>query len=189
MSSELVTYVAWAAYTSAAATLVTFVTGILFFSVGQPWGTIQDVASALQVLLMLPLAWMLHRLIGPYTRAWSWLALIVGVPGMLVAGILQILLVVRRVAYEQTIGAVLSAGGAIGVWLALTGALALALGLLPAGLAWAGITAGAGYLLLVAGFWLGGQQHPLFWSGSLIALVGYAGWAIWLGRFLLTGTG
>jgi hypothetical protein len=187
MSTELLTAVAWAAYVSTAATLVTFVTGILFFTVGQPWGTIQDAASALQVFLMLPLAWMLHRLIGSYARAWSWLALIAGVLGMLTAGVLQALLVLRRVEYEQMIGVVLSAGGAIGVWLVVTGALALSHGLLPVSLAWAGIAAGAGYLLLVAGFWLGGQGHPLFWSGSLLALAGYAVWTIWLGRLILVG--
>jgi hypothetical protein len=185
MSAGFLTGVAWAAYASAAATIVTFATGILFFTVGQPFGTIQDAASALQVLLMLPIAWLLHRLIAPSAAVWSWLALLVGVPGMLVAGSLQVLLVVRRVEYEQTIGAGLSAGGAIGGWLALTGALALVYGLLPVGLAWAGIAAGVGYLLLVAGFWIGGQGHPLFWGGSLVALVGYAVWAIWLGARML----
>ena len=67
----------------------------------------------------------------------------------------------------------------------LTGVLTLALGLLPAGLAWAGVTAGVGYVLLVVGFWLGGQQHPLFWPGSLVAMIGYAVWAIWLGRIIV----
>ena len=53
------------------------------------------------------------------------------------------------------------------------------------GLAWAGIAAGVGYLVLVAGFWLGGEQHPAFWGGSLVALAGYAAWAIWLGALLM----
>jgi len=187
MASGFLSVVAWCAYVSAAATLVTFVTGVLFFTVGQPFGTIQDAASALQVLLMLPIAWLLHRRIGSSAIVWSWLALIVGVLGMLVAGVLQALLVVRRVEYEQTIGAALSAGGAIGIWLVGTGVLALVYSVLPVGLAWAGVAAGAGYLLLVAGFWLGGQGHPLFWSGSLIALAGYGVWAIWLGRVALAG--
>ena len=125
MSAEFLQAAAWAAYVSAAATAITFVTGILFFTVGQPFGTIQDATSALQVLLMLPLAWMLHCLIAPSAGGWSWLALVVGMAGMLVAGALQALLVLRRVEYEQTIGAGLSAGGAIGVWLAATGILAL----------------------------------------------------------------
>jgi hypothetical protein len=187
MPAEFLTGVAWASYASATATLVTFVTGILFFAVGQPWGTIQDAASALQVLLMLPIAWMLHRMLGAVAAAWSWLALIVGVLGMLVAGVLQISLVLRRVAYERTIGMVLGAGGAIGVWLLAVGGLALAHGLLPVGLAWAGIAAGMGYLTLVVGFWSGGQQHPVFWAGSLAALAGYAVWAVWLGWLVQTG--
>jgi hypothetical protein len=189
MSAEFLQVIACAAYVSAAATAITFVTGILFFTVGQPFGTIQDATSALQVFLMLPLAWLLHRRIAPAVRGWSWLALVVGMAGMLVAGVLQVLLVLRRVEFEQTIGAALSAGGAIGAWLALTGALALVYGLLPVGLAWAGVAAGAGYLLLVAGFWLGGQGHPLFWGGSLVALSGYAVWAVWLGRVVQIGAG
>jgi hypothetical protein len=187
MAAGLLTYVAWAAYVSAAATLVTFVTGILFFTVGQPYGTIQDAASALQVLLMLPVAWMLHRLIGPSAMAWSWLAFVLGVVGMLVAGVSQVLLVFRVVAFEQTLRIGLIAGGAIGAWLALTGILAMVYGLLPVGLAWAGVVAGAGYLLLIAGFWLGGQGHPIFVSGSLVAVIGYTVWAVWLGRFILPG--
>jgi hypothetical protein len=87
-----------------------------------------------------------------------------------VTGILQALLVVRLVRFKATLGTVLAAGGAF-----------------PGGLAWSGIAAGSGYILLVIGFWLGGQGHPLFWGGSLAALVGYATWAVWLGQMALSG--
>jgi hypothetical protein len=53
MATELLCTAGWAAYLSAAATITTFVTGILFFSVGQPWGTIDDAASVFQVLLQI----------------------------------------------------------------------------------------------------------------------------------------
>ena len=49
------------------------------------------------------------------------------------------------------------------------------------------IAAGAGYLLTALGFHRGGQQHPLFYAGSLLMVVGYSVWAIWLGLLLLTG--
>ena len=52
-STELLCTAGWAAYLSAAATVVTFVTGLLFFSAGQPWGTINDAASVFQVLLQI----------------------------------------------------------------------------------------------------------------------------------------
>jgi len=188
MPVEMLHTVGWAAYLSAAATLVTFVTGILFFTVGQPFGTIQDAASALQVLLMLPIALVLYSLFRSRAPALSLLATVVGIAGILVAGGLQVLLVFRLVRFESTIRTGLTAGGAIGVWLVVTGALSLASGTVPSGLAWSGIVAGGGYVLLVIGFWLGGQRHPLFWGGSLAVVIGYAVWAVWLGHAALTGT-
>jgi hypothetical protein len=177
----------WAAYLSAAATVVTFVTGILFFSVGQPWGTINDAASVFQVLFMLPVVVALHELFGPNAPALSLLAAVIGTVGMLISAVLQALLVFGKVRFEQTIRTTLTAGGGIGIWLLLAGYLSLASGALPGGLAWLGLAAGGGYVLLVVGFWLGGQRHPLFMAGSLVALVGYSAWAIWLGRVLLSG--
>jgi hypothetical protein len=188
MPVEMLHTVGWAAYLSAAATIITFVTGILFFTVGQPFGTIQDASSALQVFLMLPIALVLHVLFRARAPALSLLAMVVGIAGMLVAGLLQVLLVFRVVQFESTIRTTLSAGGAIGVWLVVIGVLSLAGGTFPRGLAWSGIVAGGGYILLVIGFWLGGQQHPLFWGGSLAAVIGYAVWAIWLGYAVLPGT-
>jgi len=188
MLAAMLQVVGWAAYLSAAATVVTFVTGMLFFTVGQPFGTIQDTASALQVMLMLPVALILYSLFRSLAPALSLLAAIVGIAGMLVAGVLQVLLVLRSVRFEATIRTVLAAGGAIGIWLIVTGALSLVSGTFPSGLAWSGIAAGGGYVLLVTGFWLGGQQHPLFWGGSLAAVVGYTVWAIWLGQIVLSGS-
>lgn len=187
MTAEILAYVAWAAYLSAIATLVTLVTGILFFTVGRPFGTIQDAASALQVFLMLPVQLVLYSSFQSYAPALSLLAAVVGMIGVLVAGVLQVLLVFRVVHFERTIGTVLAAGGAIGAWLVLMNSLALAGRAFPDGLAWSGIVAGGGYILLVIGFWLDGQRHPLFWGGSLAAVAGYAVWAMWLGRLALSG--
>ena len=187
-ATELLCTAGWAAYLSAAATSVTFVTGILFFSAGQPWGTINDAASAFQVLFMLPIVLALHHLFGPSAPALSLLAAVIGIIGMLVAAALQALLVFGKVKFEQTIGTTRTAGGGLGIWLVLIGYLALASGVLPGGLAWLGLVAGGGYILLVVGFWLGGQRNPLFIAGSLVAVIGYSVWAIWLGRVFLSGT-
>jgi hypothetical protein len=184
---DLYSCVGWAAYLSAAATIVTFVTGILFFVVGQPFGTINDAASVFQMLFIAPVALALYHLFRSNAPTLSLLATVVGVAGLFVAAVLQALLVFRVVKYEQTVGAVLTAGGAVGVWLLLAGYLALVSGLLPGALAWLSLSAGSGYVVLVVGFWLGGQGHPLFIAGSLVAVIGYSTWAIWLGRLFLSG--
>jgi hypothetical protein len=177
----------WSALLSAIATLGTAVTGILFFAVSQAYGKVNDTFSVFQVVLMLPVAVGIYLLAGP-DHGWSaLLVLIVGCAGMVVVAVLQTLLVAGRVRFEQTIAQVLAAGAAIGLWLILANALALAAGALSWGLVAFGIAAGAGYLLTALGFYRGQQQHPLFYTGSLLMVVGYSVWAIWLGLLLLTG--
>jgi hypothetical protein len=177
----------WAALLSAVATLGTAVTGILFFAVNQAFGKVNDIFSVFQVVLMLPVAVAIYTLTRP---GYGWLALLalaVGCIGMTVVAVLQTLLVAGRVGFEQTIAQVLAAGAAIGLWLVVANALALAGGVLPWGLGACGIAAGASYLLAAVGFYRGRQEHPLFYAGSLLMVVGYSVWAIWLGRLLLTG--
>ena len=160
-ATQLGLIVGWAAYLSAAATMGTAITGILFFVVGERLGRINDAVSVLQMLLMVPVA------VGHYVVTYrvglglALVAIITGVLGMLVAAFLQALLVARAVQYEQTIGAVLAAGGATGLWLVLANAVALGGAVLPGGLTICGIATGVGYILLAVGFRIGGQEHPL----------------------------
>ena len=106
---------------------------------------------------------------------------------MLITAVLQALLVFGAVKFEQTIAAVLTAGGAIGLWLVLANGFALSAGTLPIGLGVCGIVAGVGYVLGAIGFRIGRQQHPLSYIGGGLGLVGYSIWAIWLGRLFLAG--
>ena len=88
---------------------------------------------------------------------------------------------------KQTFALVLTSGGAVGLWLILANILNLIGQTMPGGLAVFGIIAGLGYILLVFGFLIGEQRHPLFYIGSLVAVLGYSIWAIWLGRLFLMG--
>jgi hypothetical protein len=163
----LATFYSWCAYLSAAATLLTFITGVLFFTVGEPFGKLNDISSVFQVLLMIPLT----------------MAAIVGIGGMLVTAVGQTLLVLRRIDFQTSLRFT-PGGAAIGIWLIAVSLLALVGGYLPQGLVWIGIAAGAGYVATVVGFLMGGQKHPLFYAGGLVMAIGYPIWAIWLGRFL-----
>ena len=177
----------WTLYLSAVATVATAVTGVLFFTLGERFGKLNDAVSVLQMLLMLPVSAGLFLLIRHGGARLALLATVVGAIGMLVAAVLQALLVLDVVKYEQTIAAVLTAGGAIGLWLLLANILAFGTGVLPGGLAISGIVVGAGYILVALGFRLGGQEHPLSYAGALLVIVGYSIWSIWLGWLFTSG--
>jgi hypothetical protein len=177
----------WTLYLSAVATVATAVTGVLFFTLGERFGKLNDAVSVLQMLLMLPVSIGLFPLTRHSSAGLALLAAVVGAIGMLVAAVLQALLVLNVVKYEQTIAAVLAAGGAIGFWLLLANILALSAGALPGGLAISGIVVGAGYIFVALGFRIGGQEHPLSYAGALLVIVGYSIWSIWLGWLFTSG--
>ncbi len=103
MTRQLFGYAGWSAYVSAAATIATFVSAILFFSLGQPFGTINDTASVFQVIFMLPLALFLYQIFRPHGQTLSFLTAAVGIGGILVGGAVQSLLVAGVIMYQQTV--------------------------------------------------------------------------------------
>jgi hypothetical protein len=178
----------WAAFVSAAAAIVTVISSIVFFAAGEPFGTLSDVSSVLQVVLMIPIALILHVVLRLQSQTWSLSALIIGIGGMLIAATFQSLLVADVLTYEQVSRVTLTAGAALGLWLLMVNGLALGNGMLPRTLAWIGMFAGAGYEILVAGFWIGGQQSIVFYIGALGVVIGYPVWAVWLGTVLVSDT-
>jgi hypothetical protein len=186
MTRQLFRYAGWSAYVSAAGTLATFVSAILFFSLGQPFGTINDIASVFQVIFMLPLALALYQLFRPHEQTLSLLTAAVGIGGILVGGVIQSRLVAGMITYQQTIP-FFPSGAAIGGWLMLNGYLTLTSQVFPRGLGWASLLAGVGYVVTVAGFLLGGYQNPLFFVGGLLTVISYPTWAFWLGRVFVSG--
>ena len=185
--SPLTRIAGWSAYGSAAATILTLLTGILFFTIGQPFGTLEDFSAVLQVVFMIPVAIALHRLLPSTTRSVSLVAAGVGILGMLISAIGQGLLVLGRIDYP-TSTKFFPAGLAIGSWLLVVCSLARINGFFPNGLARAGSIAGVGYFVTVAGFLWGGQESPVFYLGGFALGIGYPVWALWLGRLFLAGT-
>jgi hypothetical protein len=178
LSRELFRYAGWAAYLSAAASIATSLTAMLFFAKGQPWGSINDSLSVLQMLFMLPLA--------PHAASFSLLAAWMGAIGLLGVGVLQALLVLGRVGFRQQIGPAVGAGMVVGLWLLAVAVLSLGSGALPSAVAWWGVISGAGYLVTALGYFLGGQDSKVFRLGAILVLLGSALWAILLGNALLS---
>ncbi|TAK13597.1 MAG: hypothetical protein EPO32_04705 [Anaerolineae bacterium] len=174
----------WSAYLSAGVTVLTFITGILFFTRGAPWGRINDSVSVFQLVFMIPIAISLY-VANPGGLAL--VALMLGLAGMSAGAYYQSLIALNAANYEKAGRWSLTAGAGVGAWLILANIVGLQNGGLPMGLLSAGWVAGAAYLMLVAGFWRGGQGHPLFVGGSLGVVLAYPIWAVWLGSLMLAG--
>jgi hypothetical protein len=181
-------FAAWSAYLNAAANLVGAISLALLFAGNVPFGRINDASSVFFALTLIPVALAFHQLHRSVAAPSSLMITVVGILAMLTAATLSALLVFGQVGFEQTLRAVLSANAIIGVWLVASGVLSLVGSSLPRGLAWVLVAAGAGLVLVIVGFWIGGQQHPLTAVGGLVAFFGNLIWTIWLGNLLMAGT-
>jgi hypothetical protein len=173
----------WSALINACVEITSFLALILFFALGGLWGTINDILSVIWALSLIPLAWLFFQANQPVNPWLSSLATFLGVGSMLLFAILQGLLVMGVVRFEQTLGAVLTLTGVIGLWLLITGFLVGSGPALPPRLVWVMLAFGVGLLLSAAGFWLGGMEHLLAAGGFLVGSVTGAVWAAWLARW------
>jgi hypothetical protein len=183
MSNFTLQIFGWFAYLSAVATVLTFITGILFFSIGKPFGKINDISSVFQVLFMSPLGILFVRTLPVDDWALVLIATIIGIAGMALSAFGQSLLVFGRIDFQKSLK-FFPAGGAIGIWLVIVCILGGYSGQFSPPLAWFGVGAGVGYLLTVIGFLIGGQENKLFHIGALVLGISYPIWAIWLGKLL-----
>jgi hypothetical protein len=184
--SNLFRLAGWSAYISAIATVVGAITLVIFFSLGEPFGTINDVSSIIIAIMGILVLLALHRLHSAVSNAGSLAALVIGVVGLLFAGAAQTMLVLRLIPFEQTPDS--SFGfSAFGVAIAVHGYLAWVRNVFPRGLTVWGMVAGIGYVLVSLAFVLGGPDHPLTYAGGAAAVIAYPVWAIWLGRVFLSG--
>ena len=176
-----------AAYLTAAAGLVAAVAIVLFFAIGQPWGTLNDIALLVSTgaipILMLAF-WELGGLtptpLALVAQVTGWLAVIV----WCVAQALFILAVVDF-DYDRPATCALAVEAAalivIGLWIA--GANLLAGSWLNA-IRWFGVAAGIGFALVPIGLILGGVSHPLAYAGGIGYTIVFPVWAFLMGRHL-----
>ena len=156
----------WAAYANgvvSAVGLVFLVAMYASFAVGATspglvFGWINDVSAVLAASLMLPLVVALHVLLRPHAPIMSGLAMVIGFGANLAIMVLQSLLVVGALTFQDEIGPVLIAFLVLVVWLVLTGYLGSSSGALP---------------------------HGLRMGLLAVTYFGYPIWAFWLGRHLL----
>ncbi len=112
----------------------------------------------------------------------SLIAFLLGAVAMLIGATLQALLVITGTAYGDIVTFVF---GVYGASLLTFGWLAASSGAIPRTLAWIGIAAGLGYVLVTSGFILGGPYDLLTYIGGAFSVIAYPVWAFWLGRIWL----
>jgi hypothetical protein len=187
MLDSFVRFAGWTAYTNAALSIANMVTIMIFFAVGGFWGRLNDTISVFWALSFIPLVVVLYQVNRDDNASLSLATAGIGIGAMLIFAISQSLLALGQVRFEQTLAAVLTMTGVLGLSLLFSSLLARSGETLPTGLFWLTLAYGIGLILGSAGFWLGGQQHPLAMLGFITAAFIGPVWAIWLGRLLLKG--
>ena len=170
----------------AIAGVLALVTIGLFYWIGQPWGTINDIAYLVMTLSLGPVM-LAHYELGGVVPLWPARLSLAGAIAVVAAwSVVQLAFILGLVdfEYEQAatgafaLSSVLQAG--IGLWIA--GASLLAGRWLPPGVRVLGIVAGTGTVLMSIGFLISGLTDPLALGGG----VGYGLvlpiWAWLLGR-------
>lgn len=182
---ELTVLAGVSALVAAVATVVGAVLLGLFFTKGEPWGTLNDIASIVLMLAMLPVV-LAVAVLQSATFPAAVLVAAVGFAGAIVAGAAQAVLVARWRTYEQLLPWTLGFGAVLGLWYIGVGLLGLPIP--DAGtLALLAGASGVGYLATAFGFWRGGQRHPLSAVGGTLLLVASTVFLVWLGLKLVTG--
>ncbi len=197
---------AYAAYLSGIFAILSGVCAILFFWLEAPylssgavqqthiWGPLSDICPIVQMLALLVVVRALYRLDRSGAALLDRITYLIGLAGTLGVSILQLLLVIGVISFEQEVGPMLIATAAVGVWLILINFLGRRQARLSARLAGLGIGVGIALLLqplLLSALggaldWQNSLSNPLLMVGAalvfVMSYVGFPIWAFWLGR-------
>ena len=188
--------IGWVAVATGMAGLLGLAFIILFFTVGQPFGTLNDICIGLTAILSVVLVWMLYP--GHYAQfpLLSKVALMIAMFGALLV-LVGTALAISGVKGWFLSGLYMAAGNAmIGLWLLGLNYSALRDNSLPHGMVIFGLISGvvlALGLVTIPGIFRGidSQEYELttfnyiWWASSLGYLALYPTWCILLGRILL----
>jgi hypothetical protein len=186
----------WVAIATGIAGLLGFVFIILFFTVGQPFGTLNDIFIGLTAILSVVLVWMLYPWHHAQSPLLSQVALVIAMIGALLVVVGSVLAITGVKGWFQS-GLYMAAGNAmIGLWLLALSYSALRGNLFPQSLVIFGLISSVilalGLVTIPAIFrGIDTQEYELtifnsiWWASSLGYLALYPIWCILLGRILL----
>jgi hypothetical protein len=178
---------ATAAFVVACAAVVGLVTIALFIWIGQPWGTINDLALLIMTLALAPLMLAFYELGGWTPTPLARLAQASGWIAVLTWSVIQVLMITGVVAFDYrhaatgVFGIQCVALVVIGFWVAGANLLA---GPWLSWVRWLGVLSGLGFVGLAIGLLLGGMGHPLTYLGGIGYEVALPIWAFLMARLL-----
>lgn len=186
----------WTALATGVMGLLALAFIILFFTIGQPFGTLNDICICFTAILSLILAWMLYPSYHGNSPLLSQIALVFALAGAIVVSAGSVL-VISGITGWYLAGLYMAAGNAfIGLWLLGLNYSAQQTHSLSQGLVMSGIVVGiimALGLLAIPGIvrgidsWSSAPWYVNYvgQAGALGWLVLFPVWCIWLGRTLL----
>jgi hypothetical protein len=207
MNTSSTQFIGWSAIIGGVISFIGFVSLLVFFVIGGPFGTINDFLAIPSGLLLLPLVWGLYRANAAGHPFPSAIALVVGVAGFLATMTGSILLLLSRIDFQQSLLFGIGGFGLIGLWVLIDSILGLAAGTIPRGISWLGVLLGiTPTVALLAVFWadsvansltgMTGQaagafkMTPLMTIMLVMGFISYAGLPLWfiaLGRLFVSG--
>lgn len=182
--------VGWLAFASAFAAFLGMVFIGIFMKAGEPFGSLNDICIAAQVLLIVPVAFYLHNtLIGTSFVSMSKIGLGILLLGAVPLATGSVFLVLKRITLEQSFRPPFNGYWLIGIWIILASLPAVNAQVLSAGIGWLGIVVGVAWVTLGFTMWFGGtkaqQSMPMVLGGS-VGMLGFIVWAGWLGYYMLS---
>jgi len=186
-TQAIVAGAALAAYVVAGAAVVGLVTIGLFLWIGQPWGTINDLALLVMTLALAPLMLAFYELGGWTPTPLARLAQASGWLAVLIWSVSQLLMITGVATFDyrraatgvfalQTVALIV-----IGLWVAGANLLA---GPWLSWVRWLGVVSGLGFVVLGIGLLAGGVDHPLTLLGGIGSEVVLPIWAFLMARLL-----
>lgn len=172
----------WASVLAIVTLILSAIALAIFFSIGEPWGSINDVLTAVTVLLLILPMLSVDRLAGP-SASWLRPVTIVAIAGAVLIAAGQLLLVARVIGLNDSY-----VTGGVGVlpilvWLVALVVLGLGTHAIAPIIGWTALAALAMVVVssLIATVTLG----PALWVATIVLVVAMAGWMAALARDLL----
>lgn len=178
---------------------------VLMFTVSRNlFGTISDYFYALTPLLILPLVFVLPRILGVQHAGVSQVGRMLGIVGLLIASLAQVILLLKIIDLKQSIWGNLVGLGLVGLPILIMALIDLGSPELPASFNWFGIVLGIAMAIgIPAGFFFLDELHAvqdgtLVWSATspwiypavlagVISQIGLPVWLIWTAQLMLLG--